>query len=336
MAVTINDVAKRAGVSHTTVSWVIHDDPRITAKTKEKVWAAIEELDYHPNITARNLVRGKSNTIAVVAAFFSTFFEISILKGMELSEDEELNSYQINLFSTRGSEERQEIILKEILYGRRADGVILLSLGISDDLRMKFQKEKIPLLLVEEDAPDTHVIKMDNLDGSRTAVQQILKRGKKNIALVVGLQDPAGGSSAIERMQGYQEVLQEHQLSLKPERIYYTDNYYVEEGEKAYRKLMDRDRSIDAIFCAAGDEVALGILRAALREGRNIPQDLAIVGYDDIPAASLVHPSLCTMKQPIAEMGLMALKTLVESIKNPEKPLTRKVLSAQFVPRESC
>ncbi|HDT14976.1 MAG TPA: LacI family transcriptional regulator, partial [Firmicutes bacterium] len=125
MAATIKDVAKLAGVSHTTVSMVIHKDKRITSITREKVEKAIKELNYHPNYMARSLVRGKSNAIAVVATYFSSMFEVNFLKGLE-SEGSD-SPYNINQYSTRGRTESKQEILQSLLYGKMADAVIILS-----------------------------------------------------------------------------------------------------------------------------------------------------------------------------------------------------------------
>jgi len=332
---TITDVAKRAGVSHTTVSWVIHDDPRITARTKEKVQKAIKELDYHPNINARSLVRGKTNTVAVVTSFFSSYFEMTILKGMEQCEDPALKAYQINLYSTRCDEESKIRILKEILYGKRADAVILLALGAPEELLQEFSKLKMPLVLVEAYSPLAHVVKMDNIVGGSLGAEQLWKAGCRNPALVAGIPQPVEGDSAEDRRKGFEDFLSAKGEPFREERLYLLKDYYVEEGERAYRTLMDKDPAIDGIFCAAGDEVSFGIMRAALADGRKIPQDLKIIGYDDIPSASLVSPALSTIGQPIEVMGLEALRMAVEALKNPE-PFQRIILQPQPVLRESC
>ncbi len=143
MAVTINDVAKKAGVSHTTVSWVIHNDPRITQKTKDKVNKAIEELNYHPNYSARSLVKGKTDVIAVLTNFFSTYFELSVLKGIETAMDECDKSYNLNLYSTF---DREEEVLNEILYGKRADAVILLSETPPQKIVKAYNDRNVPLI----------------------------------------------------------------------------------------------------------------------------------------------------------------------------------------------
>lgn len=335
MAVTINDVAKHAGVSHTTVSWVIHDDPRITPKTKEKVWKAIKELDYHPNIQARSLVRGKTNTIAVVAAFYSTNFEVSFLKGMEQSDDSDEHPYNINLYSTRGEPEVKDRILKEILYGKRADGVILLSINAAPELLMKFQQENVPVIMVEEESPYAHVIKMDNEQGAYLAVDALCCQGRKNIALVCGASNEENGASPRERQLGYEKALKEWNIPIKESNIYQLDDYYFEEGEKAYHSLIEKDPKIDGIFCAAGDVVAFGVMKAAIKDGKRIPEDIAVIGYDNIDVASMVSPPLSSVHQPIEGLGRSAYSMAVEALKNPQDEPKRVVLRPELVLRES-
>ncbi|QEN05981.1 LacI family transcriptional regulator [Thiospirochaeta perfilievii] len=164
MAVTINDVAKMAGVSHTTVSWVIHNDPRITQKTKDKVNKAIEKLNYHPNYNARSLVKGKTDAIAVVTSFFSTYFELSVLRGIETAMGNCKKNYNLNLYSTSN---REDEVLNEILYGRRADAVILLSESPSQKIINDYNAKNIPLILVENYHDELISVKSNSIKGVR-------------------------------------------------------------------------------------------------------------------------------------------------------------------------
>ena len=147
MSVTIHDVAKRAGVSHTTVSWVIHDSPNISQATKEKVLKAIEELDYHPNYSARGLVNGTTGIVAVVANFFSSYFEMEILKGIEQGLRTDKSNYSINLFSTQSHHEET---LSQLVLEKRADAVILLSISPSLQICELYKKHNVPLSVIRE------------------------------------------------------------------------------------------------------------------------------------------------------------------------------------------
>lgn len=317
MAVTINDVAKRAGVSHTTVSWVIHDDPRITQKTREKVLKAIEELDYHPNYSARSLVKGKTDTIAVVANFFSTYFELSILKGIEQGLDESSARYNINLFSAR---DKNDETLKEILYGKRADAVIMLSENPSESVLNAYRKQNTPIVLVETFVPDEFTIKTDNIHGARLAMEYLIKSGKKRIGIIVEEQHYGPGHSQIERFTGYKKVLEENNIPFDKDLVFELEHFHIENGKMIARDIAEKKLDVDAIFCAAGDKVAMGFLVGARESGLKVPEDIAIVGFDDIDVASLVTPPLSTVKQNLDEIGRVAYKMAVEAIEGREVP----------------
>lgn len=335
--VTINDVAKRAGVSHTTVSWVIHDDPRITLATKEKVRAAIEELKYIPNLSARSLISGKSGNIAVLATFFSTIFELEIMRGLEEGLDNVNNAPGIQLFSTRNSPERKESILKTILYGRRADAVICLSLKPGKEMAQEFIDAKVPVILVEEYAEGVHSIKTRNEEGARMATRHLVSGGRKKIALVSGpLSNDENKivASAQERHKGYRDVLLEAGLEYQEDAVAQVSSYYMEEGYEAFTRILGAMPDCDGIFCSAGDLVASGILTAAKEHGKKIPGDIGIVSFDDSFIAPLVSPALTTMRQPLREMGRTALETALKALKG--EPVENIEYTPELIIRESC
>jgi LacI family transcriptional regulator len=323
MGVTINDVAKKAGVSHTTVSWVIHDDPRITAATKKKVMAAIRELDYHPNLHARSLVRGKTNTIALVATEWSTSFESRFLKGLEQGFPGTSSGYEVQMYSLMGDGTILDRVLKDILFGNRADAVILVNLTLGGELAESFRKKSFPLILVEEEAENAHIIKMDNVAGARLATNKLVSEGRHHIALVSGdPQDPMSGMSARERVRGFREIIDGSGGSQIKHSLIHVSDYHFETGETIYRQLRDRDPFLDAVFCAAGDMVALGIMRAAIEDGLRIPDDLAIIGYDNLEIGSLVDPPLSTVSQPIEQLGRDSFALALDLLKDFRDPAT--------------
>lgn len=309
MSVTINDVARMAGVSHTTVSWVIHDDPRITDKTKLKVLDAIKELDYHPNFMARSLVKGKTNTVAIVAPFFSSTFELDILKGIEDAIDSSTSHYNINIYSTRGDNTK---ILQQIVFERRADAAILLTIKPEKSIISEFNKSKIPLILVEEEAENVHVIKTDNVKGAFVAVNSLIRDSRsKRPAIVIEEKNP--GLCQRERMTGYRQALIENNRKFSSELIIGIDKFRFEEGQRVFSQLMDIQA--DSVFCAAGDMIAMGILLEARNKNIPVPEKLAVVGFDDSHMCRLVYPSLTTVRQPLSEMGEKAWKLATSSEK---------------------
>jgi LacI family transcriptional regulator len=327
MAVTINDVARKAGVSHTTVSWVIHNDPRITDKTKKKVLQVIKEMGYHPNFVARSLVKGRTNTIAIVAPFFSSTFELDILKGIEDAIDDSTAHYNINIYSTRGDNTK---VLQQIVFERRADAAILLTIKPDNSVIADFNKNNIPLILIEEEAERTHCIGTNNCKGSYIAVNSLIKdSNRKRIALVVEEKNP--GLSQRDRLAGYRKAMEENNLPLLDELIIGIDKFRFEEGQRIFPELLRIEA--DAVFCAAGDMLAMGILLEARNKGIKVPEELAVVGFDDSHMCQLVYPSLTTVRQPLAEMGKKAWH--IATSREKDETFHQIVYEPEYMIRES-
>jgi len=337
MGVTIKDVAKLAGVSHTTVSMVIHNDHRITRATKKKVLDAIKKLNYYPNYFARGLVQGKTNTIAVIAAFFSSPFELDILKGIELRMDECDSHYNLNQYATRGKNEIKTELFYSILYGKRADAVIALNLKPDITLMKNFETENIPIILIEEKMKGLSYVKTNNIKGAYLATEYLIKKGKKNIGLINGVtKGKEVGLSPKERLSGYKKALKAYNLPFKHDNVIDIVYYYYEEGKDVLKTYRKRKNKIDSIFCAAGDMVAIGILEEARGMGVSIPEDISIIGYDDMLMASLIFPSLTTVKQPVQEMGAKAFDFVMEKISDKSLKDLKLVLQPELVIRESA
>lgn len=315
MGVTINDVAKRAGVSHTTVSWVIHNDKRITQKTRDKVLAAIKELNYHPNYLARSLVQGKTNTIALVASQFSSAFEIEILKGIEKNFSKMDSNYSLNQYTTYNEHTKIKETFEQILFGKRADAVISMSVIPPAELVKEFQLRKVPLIVIEDSLDGVSVVKSDNETGAFLATEHLIKRGYKKIGMIVeDCYNEYTGLSPRERLAGFKRALKEYDMPFSDDLLITIEDYYFEEGAEALSKILDR--GMDAVFSAAGDMVAMGVIDAAKKKGVKIPEDLGIVGYDDLLISSIVTPSLTTVAQPIQEMGERSLEMAIHAMEN--------------------
>ncbi len=311
MGVTINDVARKAGVSHTTVSWVIHDDPRITGETKKKVMAAIRELDYHPNYMARSLVKGKTDTIAVLASFFSSPFEMEVLKGMEKVADSRLLRYNLNLYTTR---DREHEVLMEILNGKRADAAILLNRKPDKEVQDRYARAGMPLILLDESVPGLLSVRLDNEKGAFQATRYLLEKGHRSIGIVMEKQSTEIDYCQEQRYRGFAGAMKEAGLPADESRILEIEDFYFEEGEALLRRIDEEKLDFDALLCAAGDIVAMGMISEARKRGIAIPGSLAIVGFDDIQAASLVSPALTTVRQPLSEMGARLLEETVNRL----------------------
>ncbi len=335
MSITIKDVAKAAGVSHTTVSMVIHNDKRITADTKKKVQAAIEDLKYHPNYLARGLVQGKSNNIAIMATFFSSFFEMNFLKGIEQQIGD--SEYQINEYSTRGKPGVKKHIMEQILYGKRADALISLSIKPDKETLEEFKNNGIPVILIEEEMKGAHSLKTDNYKGGFMATEYLLQKSRKKIGIIVGqIKGEEVGTSPEDRFKGYKKALDEFNVPFDPNLVYEVKDFDFKDGKEGLKKFLSSVKKLDAVFCAAGDFTAMGVLEEARKMGIKIPQDLAVVGYDDLEMSAVVNPPLTTIKQSITEIGAEAFKIAVAAVEGKLKETKHIVLQPELVVRESA
>lgn len=332
MSITIHDVAKKAGVSHTTVSWVIHDRPEITEETKAKVLKAIEELNYHPNYLARSLVRGKTNTIAIVATFFSSTFEMEILKGIEQSINSLKSSYAITLFSTMGQHEK---VLSDIVYSKRADGVILMSISPSEKIVELYKANNVPLMVIDEEGHGAIEVKLDNFQGAYLATEHLIKSGRTKLSIVLG--DGGNlGLSQMERKKGFLQAIKDNNLTFNEQNVFYISDYYFEEGQIVFKRMSRTAPDTDGIFCAAGDVVATGIMLEARKQSLKIPDDLSIIGYDDIISSALIDPPLTTIRQPLVQIGRNSYETLIHVLeKGSAEGLDKLVYESQLIDRSS-
>ncbi|MCE5299479.1 MAG: LacI family transcriptional regulator [Spirochaetia bacterium] len=334
MSITIKDVAKHAGVSHTTVSMVIHNDARITAETKEKVTKSIKELKYHPNIMARGLVQGRTNNIAVIATYFSSFFEMNFLKGLEQEMGD--SEYQINEYSTRARPGVKEGIMETIIYGKRADALIALSIKPSKELLEEFKSASIPVVLVEENLKGTHSVKADNFRGGFLAGEHLMQKGRKNIGVVVGMLDgDEVGTSPAERLNGFKKAQADFGIKFDKKYVYEIRNFDFNDGREALNEFHRRGCKLDGVFCAAGDYIAMGFMQECGQKGIKIPDDISVVGYDDLEMSAIVNPPLTTIRQSISELGREAYKIAVDAINKKIKEPKQIILQPELVVRKS-
>lgn len=308
MRVTIKDVAKKVGVTPATVSMVINNNPKISQKTRERVLEAIKEMNYHPNYIGRSLVKGKTNNIGVVASFFASLFALESVRGIE--QVLRNTQYNLILYSTRGLEEKEADLLQRIYYERRADGLIIISLKAGINIIEEFKKENVPIVFIEELVEGAPTVKFNNIKGAFVATEYLIKKGRKNIALVVGDK----GLNAEERVKGYKEALHKYGLQYNEDNVINVLNYSFEEGEEILDIILEKDSKIDGVFCGAGDITAIGIMDAAKNKGVRIPDDIGIIGYDDIYISNLTTPSLTTIRQPIMQMGMRSFELLMEML----------------------
>ena len=328
---TLKDVARSIGVSHVTVSLALKSDPQIPASTRERVIKAAQALNYVPHEGAQRLKTGRSGKIAYVAARLAFGFAGHVLAGVE-QRAFELGLYEnaIQPYSTWYHISTREEILRQILYGGQAEAVILVSMYPSPEIVLEYKRHDVPLILVEAKAPGCHSVRVDNALGARLATECLIQAGCKQVALVAGQlppQDVELNPTVVERRQGFADAMAAAKLGRKLPLIADIRFYEFEEGRQALDLLLKQQPKLDGIFCAAGDRVALGIIERARELGLRIPQDLKLIGYDDLLESRFLDPPLSSVSQPTAQLGAEAFDLAIYAIKNPgqgEKHLFHK------------
>jgi DNA-binding LacI/PurR family transcriptional regulator len=327
---TIRDVARAAGVGLGTVSRVINDSPSVSIETRQRVQQVIDELHFVPNPTARRLSSGKTLDIAVIVPFFTRPSVTERLRGIEsmLSESE----YDLIIYNVETAE-RRDACMREISRKDRADGVIIISLSPRDsDLPFLLNAEH-PIVLVDanhDSLVGLNRVIVDDVAGGRLATQHLIDLGHRRIAYISDTLDtPFNFTSSRDRLKGYQQTLQAAGIPVCPE-------YHLQDEHgryEAYRMAMRLLRLPDpptAIF-SASDTQAMGVLQAARELDLAIPDDLSVIGYDDIEVAEYL--GLTTIRQMLYESGQRGVELLLEILETPNKQAVCEVLPTELIVR---
>jgi LacI family transcriptional regulator len=334
MASTLEEVARLAGVSRSTVSRVINDHPNVRPETREQVWQAIRKSSYQPHALARSLVTNRTQIIgmiipeAVTTLFTDPFFPL-LLRGA--TEACNAHRYQM-LLSLFDDPTGQEEIYRRVLRSGYLDGVIVASTSLDDPLILDLLRDRVPFVSVGRHPNEqVHYVDVDNVGGARMAVEHLIRLRHQRIATITGRMDMTAGQ---DRLEGYRQTLKAHHISVEEELIVEGD-YTENSGMVAMQRLLPA--SPDAVFVAS-DMMAIGALKALRQAGWQVPQDVALVSFDDIPIASAIEPALTTVRQPIERMGSMAVEVLLSVLEglSEEAPAHRIILPAELVIRASC
>jgi LacI family transcriptional regulator len=319
---TIKDIAQIVGVTHVTVSKVINNKGRISQETRKKVLDAIERLEYYPNYAARSLVKGKTNNIAVIEPGFSAGFPSAIISGIQ--DMHARTTYDINLYSSRATGEGAEHIFKRIVNEKRADAVIVVSIGMNEKFLNEYKKAGIPVILIESETKGASSILADNEEGAYRAAEYLIKKGRSRIGIVAG--DRKHTRPQIERYAGFSRALHDFGIAPSEDLIVTTVQYSYADGRQAFKTLMEK--GVDGIFSIAGDLVAYGLLDEARKEGLRVPSDISVIGFDDDMMSTSLD--LTTVKQPIYEMGKKAFELAVAAAEGRLKKPQKIVFETEF------
>jgi len=325
---TIKDVAKKANTSITTVSRVLNDSPHsVNPRTREKVLKAVRELNYRPNILARGLVKKESRTIGVIVPDISNSYYSEITHGIEDIANK--NGYTVIICNTNRLASKALSYIK-VLEERRVDGIIFA--GGTDGkklLESELKKQKTRVILIGNHGIDFPSVQIDNTDGASKAISYLIEQGHKNIGFIKG---PPKSITSRERLNGYKKAMKDNGLPVKEELIV-SGNFTSQSGYEATRLLLCQKTKPTAVFCV-NDQMAIGSIKALRESGYLIPDNISVVGFDDIELASYIRPSLTTVSVPMYRLGQMAMSGLLNIIQ--EKGVERKVtLQTRLIIRES-
>ncbi|NLL12405.1 MAG: LacI family transcriptional regulator [Fibrobacter sp.] len=331
MTVTLKDIAERAGVTSATVSMVINNKPNISDATRKKVLKIAKELNYYPNVIARGLATKKSNSIGVIVPNLASSFVVRVLQGIK-STNRDIE-YTVQLFDTVGQKENESQLFQRLARERRIDGVILISSTVTDEELNIFREESVPSIIVARKCDNLDSVYVNNEQGAFDATEYLIGKGHQSIACITSYKH---GADTEDRLQGYKNALQHHNIGFRPELVFTVEDDVMNYGIEVFDKLISVEPSVTAVFVPAGDMVAIGIIKEAKHRGVKVPSELAVVGYDDIPAAEVIEPALTTVRQPKLEMGDYAINMIVDKIEGRESGIKHKELPTKFIIRESA
>ena len=331
MKVTMKDIANIAGISTTTVSKIINNkDNDISEATREKVKRIMKENNYVPNVMARSLVTKKTNTIGLVIPDIRNPFFPELARGAEDRANEEgYNIIFCNTDDVLAKEERYVNMLIE----KMVDGIIFTASAKRTTGFTNLQNTSIPIILLDRDIDFVGVkgkITVNNFQGAYDGVKHLISSGYKKIVFISG---PLLSKPGVDRCEGFKKALNDHGI-INDDPIILEGEYKSEWGYQAVKYLKQNNVKFDALFCG-DDLIAIGAMKLLKEEGFNVPNDVGVVGFDDIYIASLVDPELTTVKQPNYEMGYQAVGMLISILKNNIPKNQEVILGTSLIIRKS-
>ncbi len=329
---TISKIADLAGVSKATVSRVLNEYPHVRPELRERVQRVIEETGFQPNNVARLLASDRSNMIGLIIpsgpqeVFTDPYFP-ALTQGISQAANQ--NNQTLALFIVQSEQEGRDTIQKIIATGL-LDGLIITADLKENVFIPQLSEQSIPFVLIGRPSEPDNVnfVDVDNLGGAMMATEHLIGLGYRRIAVIVTQQN----APSYDRLAGYRRALEQHDLPYDPQLVAVGD-YSLESGYHAAQQLIPL--APEALFVGS-DTMALGAMRALREHGLRVPQDVAIVGFDDLPPAVQADPPLTTIRQPITRIGQMAVETLMQLVSDPDCPLRQVYLPTQLIVRASC
>ena len=333
---TIRDVASRAGVSHQTVSRVINSHGYVHKETRERVLNAIKDLDFVPNGVARSLTVNRTHTVGVVTTDISDQFFGQFVAGAEA--EARRHGFYLVIGSVEEDAPADEYAYLQLMLQRRVEGLIIARPMLRPDSQqiVAALAPRLPIVLVASElkSPALDSVDVDNERGGHDATKYLMEQGHQSIATIVG---PSGWPSAQARLKGYRDALGAGRIAFAKSLVRHANGWGLESGEAAMENLLAEGVQFTALF-AQSDLLALGAVTALRRRGLRVPDDVSVVGYDDIAVAQYLNPPLTTMRQPMREVGAAAIQLVLHKIHSDERPTgppSKHLLAAKLIVRDS-
>jgi LacI family transcriptional regulator len=328
--VTIIDVAAEANVSYGTVSRVINHDVHVKQETRDRVLQTMVRLGYVANRQARSLAGGRTNSIGVLIPDLGTGYIGEIIRGIDAELG--LSDLDLILYTTHRTASKEANYVTNLATGM-VDGLILVLPRSPADFIGILTKQDFPFILIDHQGigPDCPAVGAANWQGGFTATEYLIKLGHQRIGFITGWMDLG---CALDRLDGYRSALRTNHIPDAPELIY-EGTFFQPDGFNGASILLDLPNPPTAIF-ASNDVMAMGVMDAIRHRGLRVPDDVSVIGFDDIPQASLIHPALTTVRQPLEKMGRVATQMLLELLNKSQKKIGRIELPTELIIRDSC
>ena len=329
MAVSIKDIAREAGVSHSTVSRALAGSSLVRPTTKERICRLAEAMGYSRNTVARSLVRQRTETLGLVVSTVADPYVAEVVRGIEEAAFD--HGFGVLLCESGNNRER-EIAAVKMLREKRVDGIVVSASTVGDFYMPLLDELHIPIVLVnrEQGTEYAYSIATDDLDGGRLAVEHILSFGHRRVGIITG---PEHSQSSANRLQASRQTIEACDIPFDPRLIVQGDGR-IEGGYAGAEVLMSLDPAPTAVFCY-NDLTAIGAIRAIKKRGLGVPQDVSVVGFDDIPFAEFIDPPLTTVRQHRYTMGRLATEMILQLLSG-HSPEANIYLKGALVVRESC
>lgn len=328
MGPTIQDVAEEADVSVATVSRVLNGSDRVRESTEEEVLQAVRSLDYHPNESARHLRTQKTRTVGVLLPNMHGEFFAQVTRGLDQRALE--NGHHILVSNSHTRKDEAKFVLQSLL--GRVDGLIIMWSRLDLAFLKDLVPEELPVVLLNTPPTEERfqTLAFDNQAGAYAAVEHLADHGHERIAILTG---GPRNFDARQRLAGYREAISDLHLE-GDSSLELGGDFTRESGRVAVERFLEIRPRPTALF-ASNDSMALGVLRGMHEAGLHVPDDLALVGFDDIPMARYAIPALSTVHAPVQEMGKRAMSALIEQIEGGEEA-SHETLQTRHIPRKSC